>query len=140
MRMSEETKLPPATKHGGAGAIRRISEGKPFIGLAKLAQDDVLARIETEGMTGELLLDATRLQAAADMYWPVFVKTLEEGDVERATEYLAKFGWLTNSAIRAWQAAEKAKPKNDDKGVTEVLATYRTAATKPQEGQNAPDN
>lgn len=130
-----------AAKHGGAGAIRRLSKGEPFVGLAKAAQDDVLDRIETGSMEGELQRNAVRLQAAADIYWPVFVKTLEEGDIKRATDYLAKFGWLTNSAIRAWQAAVKLKPKDDDSGATEVLATYRnTKPTSPQEGQNAPNN
>jgi len=129
-----------AVKHGGRAAIQRLTDGKPFTGLAKAAQDDVMARVDDAGMEAELQWDAFRLQAAADIYWPVFVKTLEEGDIERATDYLAKFGWLTNSAIRAWQAAIKAKPKDKDEGVTDALATYRSTPTSPQEGQNAPDN
>ncbi len=129
-----------AVKHGGAAAIQRLTDGKPFTGLAKAAQDDVLDRLQVDGIEGELQRDAVRLQAAADIYWPVFVKMLEEGNHDKATEYLAKLGWLTNSAIRAWQAAIKAMPNKEDAGITDVLATYRSAPTEPQEGENAPDN
>jgi len=129
-----------AVKHGGAAAIQRLTDGRPFTGLAKAAQDDVLDRLDADGMEGELTRNAVRLQAAADMYWPVFVKMIEEGNHEKATDYLAKFGWLTNSAIRAWQAAVKATPADDTEGITEILAKYRTPSTSLQEGQNDPNN
>lgn len=129
-----------AVKHGGRAAIERLQDGKPFTGLAKAAQDDVLDRLDLDGPEAELTRNAVRLQAAADLYWPVFVKMLEDGDHAKATEYLAKFGWLTNSAIRAWQAAVKVKPADDDKGITEVLATYRTPATSHGKGKNGQNN
>ena len=124
-----------AVKHGGRAAIERLQDGKPFTGLAKAAQDDVLSRLDLDGPEGELTRDAVRLQAASDMYWPVFVKMIEEGNHEKATEYLAKLGWLTNSAIRAWQAVVKVKPPEDTEGITEILATYRTPSTSPLEGE-----
>lgn len=129
-----------AVKHGGRAAIERLQDGKPFTGLAKAAQDDVLDRLGLDGPEGELTRDAVRLQAASDMYWPVFVKMIEEGNHEKATEYLAKLGWLTNSAIRAWQAVVKVKPPEDTEGITEILATYRTPSTSPLEGENDPNN
>lgn len=129
-----------AVKHGGRAAIERLKDGKPFTGLAKAAQDDVLSRLDLDGPEGELTRDAVRLQAASDMYWPVFVKMIEEGNHEKATEYLAKLGWLTNSAIRAWQAVVKVKPPEDTEGITEILATYRTPSTSPLEGENDPNN
>lgn len=129
-----------AVKHGGRAAIERLQDGKPFTGLAKAAQDDVLSRLDLDGPEGELTRDAVRLQAASDMYWPVFVKMIEEGNHEKATEYLAKLGWLTNSAIRAWQAVVKVQPPEDTEGITEILATYRTPSTNPLEGENDPNN
>jgi len=135
-----EDKLPAGTVHGGRGAIKRIQEGKPMVGLAKAAQDDVLDRLDAEGVEGELQRNAVRLQVVSDLYFAALTKVLQDGDHDKATEYLSKWGWITNSAIRAWQAAMKLQPKDKDKGVTDVLATYRSPSTDLQEGQNAPDN
>lgn len=138
--MTDEPKFGHGTVHGGRGAIKRIQEGKPMVGLAKAAQDDVLDRLDAEGVEGELQRNAVRLQVVSDLYFAALTKVLQDGDHDKATEYLSKWGWITNSAVRAWQAAMKLQPKDKDKGVTDVLATYRSPSTDLQEGQNAPDN
>lgn len=50
--MSDETKLPSATKHGGAGAYKRIQKGEPFVGLARIAQGEVEGRLVDAGVEG----------------------------------------------------------------------------------------
>lgn len=134
--MTDEPRLANGTVHGGQGALKRIRQGKEFVGLAKIAQDDVLDRLDANGIEGELTRNAARLQTAADLYFPAFVKMLEEGNLPMATEYLAKFGWLTSKANLAWQAALKVKPKDNNEGYTEILAKYRTPAKESQEGKN----
>lgn len=139
--MTNEEKLHPGTVHGARGALKRIAEGKPLVGLAKAAQDDVLDRLDAEGIEGELQRDAVRLQVVSDLYFAALTKVLQDGDHEKATEYLSKWGWITNSAVRAWQAAMKLQPKDKDKGVTEVLASYRNPKpTESPEAQNEPNN
>ena len=127
-------------KHGGAAAIKRLQDGKPFTGLAKAAQDDVIERLQDDGPQSFLTLNAIRAQAASELYWPVFVKTLQEGDIDKATGYLAKWGWLNTNASRAWLDVLKMMPPDDDTGITEILAKYRTPSTSPVEGENDPNN
>lgn len=137
--MTNELKLANGTVHGGQGALKRIRQGKEFTGLAKIAQDEVLERLAADGIEGEMQRNAVKMQTVSDLYFPAFVKMLEEGNLPMATEYLAKWGWITSKANLAWQAAIKLQPKEDHRNITEVLASYRPA-TMPQEGQNAPDN
>ncbi len=129
-----------AVKHGGAAAIQRLTDGKPFTGLAKAAQDDVIERLREDGPEGFLTLNAIRAQAASELYWPVFVKTLQEGDIDKATGYLAKWGWLNTNATRAWLDVIKMMPPDNTEGITEILARYRNPAASPQEGENDPNN
>lgn len=125
--------------HGGRGALKRIERGEEFTGLAKAAQDDVIDRLETDGIEGELRRNAVRFQVVSDLYYAALVKVLQDGDPDKATEYLAKWGWITNSAVRSWHAALKLKPKDKGENVTEILAAYRTPATGAQEGKNDPN-
>ena len=139
--MTDEAKVPAGTVHGARGALKRIDQGKPMVGLAKAAQDEVLDRLDADGMEGELQRNAVRLQVVSDLYFAALTKVLQDGDHDKATEYLSKWGWITAKTNLAWQAALKLKPKDDRASMTEVLATYRKAApTMPQEGQNDPNN
>ena len=138
--MTESKPEKYGTVHGGRGAIKRIQEGKPMVGLAKIAQDDVLDRLAADGVEGELQRNAIRLQVVSDLYFAALTKVLQDGDHEKATEYLSKWGWITNSAVRAWQVAMKMQPKDDGKDITEVLATYRGTSTESPEGKNEQNN
>ena len=113
--MSEETKLPSATKHGGAGAYKRIQKGEPFVGLARIAQGEVEGRLVDAGVEGELMRDAIRLQVVSDLYYDAFTKAMQDQDFPQATAYLKVWGWIHNSSIRAWEATRKAK-KADNSG------------------------
>ena len=113
--MSEETKLPSATKHGGAGAYKRIQKGEPFVGLARIAQGEVEGRLVDAGVEGELMRDAIRLQVVSDLYYDAFTKAMQDQDFPQATAYLKVWGWIHNSAIRSWEATRRVK-KADNSG------------------------
>ena len=118
-----------ATKHGGAGALRRIAEGKELIGLAATAQAEVQARVAEHGVDGELRRNAERWQAATDLYYNALMAALQGGDVDRATGLLAKWGWGTNSAIRAWTVVKQSEKTKDNTGkVIDALSSYRSDA------------
>jgi len=104
-----------ATKHGGAGALRRIQAHEPFAGLARIAQGEVEIRLQDAGVEGELFRDAVRLQVVSDLYYEAFAKAMQDQDFPQATGYLKVWGWVHNSAIRAWEATRKAK-KADNSG------------------------
>lgn len=134
--MSEETKLPSATKHGGAGAYKRIQKGEPFVGLARIAQGEVEGRLVDAGVEGELMRDAIRLQVVSDLYYDAFTKAMQDQDFPQATAYLKVWGWIHNSSIRAWEATRKAK-KTDNSGEAykTLIDLYRV-----KKEDDAPDN
>lgn len=130
-----------AVKHGGAGALSRIAEGKDLIGLAATAQAEVQARVAEHGVDGELRRNAERWQAATDLYYNALMAALQSGDVERATGLLAKWGWGTNSAIRAWTAVKQTEKTKDNTGkIIDSLSNYRSDADKPQGAKNGTNN
>jgi len=118
-----------AVRHGGAGALRRIAEGKELIGLAATAQAEVQARVAEHGVDGELRRNAERWQAATDLYYNALMAALQQGDIERATGLLAKWGWGNNSAIRAWTIVKQTEKTRDHTGkIIDALAEYRSDA------------
>jgi hypothetical protein len=142
--MTEEAKIPSATKHGGQGALRRIQDGREFTGLARIAEQEVEDRLASEGIEGELERDARRLQVVSDLYYGAFINATEEHDTDRATGYLKVWCWVHNSAVRAWTAAAKYKKAARQGNVVDAalaeLTAYRQPATTDHEAQNAPDN
>ena len=128
--------LPNATKHGGAGAYKKIQKNEPFAGLARIAQGEVEIRLQDAGVEGELFRDAVRLQVVSDLYYEAFAKAMQDQDFTRATGYLKVWGWVHNSAIRAWEATRKAKkPDNGEAEYKKLIDLYRVPR-----GENAPDN
>lgn len=121
-------KLPVGTVHGGQGALKAIRQGKPFSGLAKIAEGDVEARLQLEGIEGELVRDAKRIQTVSDLYYNAFVKAMQDGDIDKATTYLKVWGWVTNSAVRSWELVRKIKPKDHEADVIKIIDQYRQDA------------
>jgi hypothetical protein len=125
-----------AVKHGGAGALRRIQKREPFLGLARVAQGEVEGRLLEAGIEGELMRDAVRLQVVSDLYYEAFTKAMQDQDFSQATTYLKVWGWVHNSAIRAWEATRKhKKPDNGEAEYQKLIDLYRVPG-----GENAPDN
>ena len=129
-------KMPSNTKHGGAGALKKIQQGEPFVGLARIAENEVEERLLAGGIEAELLRDAKRLQVVSDLYYEAFLKAMQEREFDQATSYLKVWGWIHNSSIRAWEAARKAK-KTDNSGdaYKQLIDLYR-----PKKEDDAPDN
>lgn len=122
-----------AVKHGGEGAIRRISQGQPFLGVALDAQEAVTKRLETEGLESIVQENAIRLQTATDLYYSAVLKAAQDGDTAAFDRFIARYGWIAGVTLRAW-----AQVKQDRKGkggrLSEVLEAYRTQEAPTQEG------
>ena len=128
--------LPNATKHGGAGAYKKIQKNEPFAGLARIAQREVEDRLLDAGVEGELMRDAVRLQVVSDLYYEAFTKSMQDQDFPQATAYLKVWAWVHNSAIRAWEATRKhKKPDNGEAEYQKLIDLYRVPG-----GENAPHN
>lgn len=84
-----------------------IQNNREFTGLAKEAMDDVENRVNLHGVEGELVRNASRLQAVSDLYFAAWSKVVQDGDIDKITSFLKVWNWTTNSAQRAWQAVAK---------------------------------
>ena len=89
--------------HGGAGAVRRIQEGKPFVGLAAQEEARVKADLESAGRSELVKEAAIRLHTAMRLYWNAVVAAADAGDLKKLDSYCARFGWLAGAALRAWR-------------------------------------
>ncbi len=139
--MERNKELPGNPVHGGRGAIKRIAQGKELVGLAAEAQKEVQARVADHGVDGELRRNAERWQAAADCYFNALMAALQQGDIEQATGLLAKWGWSTNSVIRAWSIVKQSEKRHDDTGkIIDALAEYRSDADGLPGGENGTNN
>lgn len=109
-----------AVKHGGEGAIRRISEGKPFLGLAADEQRAVENQEQNEGRAALVKMNAIRLQTALNLYWLAVEKAAADGDLPGFDRYVARYGWLAGVTLRAWAEVAK-EAKKDKKNVIDWL-------------------
>jgi hypothetical protein len=114
-----------ATKHGGAGAIKRIEKGMPFIGIAHEAEAQVQAEYMTDGAGALELRNAQRLQAAADLYWGAVSKAAEAGDLQAIDKYIQRYGWLASLALRAWTEMRKKEQSNSGIDAGKVLEVIK---------------
>jgi hypothetical protein len=119
-KRQEETQFKPgnqaAHKHGGAGAVLAIQEGRQFAGLAAQAEAQVRDDLETMGRAEMVRENAVRLQTAARLYWGAVQTATDAGDLQKLTVYVSKFGWLAGAALRAWDQVKSETP--DDGGVS----------------------
>lgn len=125
-----------AAKYGGEGAIRRISEGKPLIGIAAEEEKAVTADLVDAGVSELIRRDAIRLQTAANLYWNAVQKAAQDGDITALDRYVARFGWLSGVTLRAW-AQVIADEKDAAKGqasLVEVLAAMDAAREGGENG------
>jgi hypothetical protein len=132
-----------ALKHGGAGAEKAISEGKPFRGLAAKTQAEVKADLYDEGRPAMVEELATRLHTAARLYWGAIDKVVDEASAGDANalrlfdNYVKRFGWLAGAALRAWAQVKQedaAQPPALD--YDELVAQLR----KDKETDERPDD
>ena len=92
-----------ALKHGGAGAVKAITEGRAFQGLAAQAERDVIHDLQESGRQFLVEEIATRAHTALRLYWAAVQKAADAGDLEKLDNYCKRFGWLAGVASRAWR-------------------------------------
>ena len=109
--------------HGGAGAVKRIQAGKPFVGLAAQEEANVKADLETLGRAELVRENAIRLHTACRLYWGAVQSAADAGDLEKLDSYVARFGWLAGSALRAWAQMRQERP--DERGVLDYEELLR---------------
>ncbi len=121
-----------AIKHGGEGAIRRISEGKPFLGLAADEQKAIEAELQASGQAEIVKGDAIRLQTAANLYWNAVMKAAQDGDIAALDRYVARYGWLSGVTLRAWQqvAANDKAAAHNGPSVIDVIQAMKDKANE----------
>ena len=110
-----------ALKHGGEGAIKRIQQGKPFLGLALEEEQRVADQYELEGRLEIEKQTAIRLQTAQNLYWSAIQKAAQDGDLLALDRYVARFGWLAGVALRAWDQVGKSEKKQNKKSIIDIL-------------------
>jgi len=99
-----------AVKHGGAGAVKRVQEGRPLIGLAAETEAQVKEDLAMAGREELVIEAATRLHTCMRLYWDAVCAAADAGDLEGLDRYCKRFGWLATSALRAWrEVREEAK-------------------------------
>jgi hypothetical protein len=96
-----------AEKHGGAGALDAIENRRPFSGLAEIQEKAVRAAFEDGGATPMIVTNAVRMQTVSDLYFAAFIAAAQNNDLAKMESALKVFGWVTNSAIRAWDLVRR---------------------------------
>ncbi len=111
--------------HGGEGAVRRISQGKPFLGLAADAQKAVEVELEEKGLDEIVKVNAIRLQSALNLYFGAIEKAAADGDLTAFDRYVARYGWLAGVTLRAWAQVGKMAKKDDYIDAAQIIQIYR---------------
>lgn len=121
-------------KHGGAAAVQQLAHGEPLTGLAAEAEAAVTAELEAEGRYALVVRNARRLQAAADLYWNAVSAAAERQDLDALDSYVARFGWLSASALRAWAQARQEAPDGHADALEVAALEAARGAREAQEG------
>ena len=112
--------------HGGEGAVRRVSEGRELVGIARQAELDVYDELVNEGRQAIVTRNAARLQACADLFWNAVQKAAQDGDLDRLDHFVSRFGWLSSASLRAWvQVKEEERNPGRPIDVQTVLNAVR---------------
>jgi len=95
-------------KHGGAGALKRIQEGKELVGLAAIEERNIEAELAQPGGRKAIVQkQAQRLEACARLYWNAVCTAFEAKDIVTATNLVKTWGWVQASAVRAMLAIDQ---------------------------------
>lgn len=109
--MANENNL-NALKHGGEMAVEDIKAGVALRGPAREAELAVIQELEASGRYSLVLRNATRLQAACDLFWSAVEGAAERQDLAALDRYIARFGWLAGASLRAWAQVKQEQPDN----------------------------
>lgn len=117
-----------AVKTGVHGAIKRISEGKPLIGIAAEEEKAVMQELELAGIPALKKALAVRLQSVLNLSWNTINKAILEGDLDTAQDYIKIFSLLSPRALAAWNEVQKDEKNDSDKDALELIERYRKGA------------
>lgn len=117
-----------AVKHGGEAALDRIKAGDALTGPAREAELAVTDELNTNGRRSLVVRNATRLQAACDLFWQAVTGAAERQDLQALDRYVARFGWLAGASLRAW-----AQVAAEEKEAGQALDYERILAQQEQE-------
>ncbi|MGD0610645.1 MAG: hypothetical protein ABSB41_03950 [Anaerolineales bacterium] len=98
-----------ALKHGGAAGAKALTSGAPLSGPAARAEVEVRQDYRDLGAAGVIKAQAIRLEAVSRLYYDAFIAAIQKNMLQEANAYAARFGWLANSSIRAWDTVRKAE-------------------------------
>jgi hypothetical protein len=105
-------------KHGaGAGEVA-LTKGEDFAGLAAQQEQAVREEAETAGIPSIVRRGATRLQTVADLYYAAI---LAATDIDKLDALVKRYGWIQNSALRAWAQVQAVEGKREAVDVSTVL-------------------
>ncbi len=110
-----------SVKFGAERAVKQIQHGQALTGPAREAELAVYDEFENKGRYSLVLRNASRLQAACDLYWGAVQKAAEDGDLEALDRYIARFGWLSGSSLRAWQQVRQEQDAHSDDLILDAI-------------------
>lgn len=103
-------------RHGGAGAVKKLSSGQAFVGLAAKEEQEVWQDLEQYGRAALVERQAVRLETAASLYYGAVLaafsragddKGLGELALTQLQQHLKTWGWLAGASLRAWEQVRK---------------------------------
>jgi hypothetical protein len=99
---------PGNTAHGIAGAILRMEQGRPFVGLALDYYHEALTQYgysETDlvglGIQGAIIEKTCKLDAISKLLWSAILMTAELGDVQRFLDLEKAYGKRLSQSLSA---------------------------------------
>lgn len=102
---------------GGEGALKRLGDGVPLVGLAHDAEVQVTAELETDGRASIVRRAAIRLEAVSRLFFAALLAESERGDFNKLASYAQRFAWLQARALSAWEQLRR-EQKDGDGGQT----------------------
>ena len=120
-----------AQTHGGESGVKALAANRPLTKLAASAQLAVRDDYAEGGATAMIQEQAERLHAVSRLYYDAFLSAIQAGQLHEADNFAARFGWLANSSLRAWDTVRKDSKRSGGK-LAEVLDAYQQNRT--QEG------
>lgn len=129
---SEPKKSSNALKHGGAAAVKALERGQPFTSLAADREKDVRETYETQGAAAVIVRNAIRLQTVSELYYDAITAAAQAHDQEKLEGALKVWGWVTNSAVRAWDLVRREIKKDDQVALTrQVIDAIKQVQDEP---------
>ena len=87
---------------GGEGALKKLTDSAPLVGLAAQSQSEVEAELATDGRAAIVQRAAIRLEAVSRLFFNAILSAADKGDTKALALYAQRFAWLQSRALGAW--------------------------------------